>query len=51
MKITQKIYHIAKKKMAGLIYLALVPGEGRPRDLFEYVDEDQISTEEFYDGL
>ncbi len=50
-QITQKIYQIAKDNMAGLVYLALAPSEGRPTGFFEYVDEDQISTEDIYDDL
>ena len=40
----KKLYKITDETMAGLVYLALEPGEGRPRDLFRNEEVDDLMT-------
>ena len=42
------LYNVAPKQMAGLVYLALAPGAGKPRDLLSHMDIQSIMEE---DGL
>ncbi len=37
--------HVPMKHLAGLIYLALAPGPGKPRDLVSHIDIKDICTE------
>ena len=32
------LYSVPEEQLAGLVYLALAPGEGKPRDLFSHLD-------------
>ena len=32
------IHNVSDDKLAGLVYLALAPGEGKPRDLFSHYE-------------
>ena len=43
---TQTLYQVKEEQMAGLLYLALSPGEGRPRDLMSHMAIEDICTEE-----
>ena len=46
---TQFLYEVPESQLAGLVYLALAPGEGKPRDLFSHMDvREQLCSE---DGL
>ena len=45
---TRTLYQIKDEQMSGLLYLALAPGEGRPRDLMSHMSIEDICTE---DGL
>ena len=34
----EMLYKVPKEQLAGLVYLALLPGPGRPRDLLSHMD-------------
>ena len=41
------LYSVPERQLAGLVYLALAPGDGKPRDLFSHLD---IRTEICVEG-
>ena len=42
------LYKISDEQMAGLVCLALDPGEGKPRDLLSHLEVNEICTSEGY---
>ena len=45
------LYSVPEARMAGLVYLALSPGEGRPRDLLSHLRIQDITSEKGYVGM
>ena len=41
---TQTLYQISDDKLAGLVYLALARGEGKPRDLLSHLEVSDLCT-------
>ena len=50
--VVQKVYNVAQKDLAPLVYLALETGEGKPRELVEMFDlETEICVDDGVDRL
>ena len=45
-KATTMMYNIKDEQLAGMIYLALEPGEGKPRDLMADLEIEEVCTAE-----
>ena len=48
---TRAIYKVTKAQLAGLVYLALAPGETKPRDLLSHIDISTICSDDGYDDI
>jgi hypothetical protein len=48
---TQTLYQIKDEQLAGLVYLALAPGEGKPRDLMAHIEVADLCTTQGLKGM
>jgi hypothetical protein len=48
---TQTLYQIRDEQLVGLVYLALAPGEGKPRDLMAHIEVADLCTTQGLKGM